>query len=68
MTVIRDEEPRDALPVRRLLEEAFGRQEEAELVEELRQNGGAAISLVAEVDGEVAGHIFFSPMTMVVYL
>lgn len=39
---------------------AFGRADEAELVARLRADGDALFELVAEEDGAVAGHIFFS--------
>ena len=37
---------------------------EADLVDALRANGHLTLSLVAEVDGEVVGHIGFSPATI----
>jgi putative acetyltransferase len=40
---------------------AFGGPIEADIVDALRANGNAHISLVAEVDGRVAGHVLFSP-------
>ncbi|HKQ77999.1 MAG TPA: N-acetyltransferase, partial [Blastocatellia bacterium] len=42
----------------------FGRPAEADLVDALRRNGKAAISLVAEDDGRVVGHILFSAVTI----
>lgn len=43
---------------------AFGRSAEADLVEQLRQKASPFISLVAEVDGEVRGHILFTPVVL----
>ena len=57
---IRPEKPEDIPAIRIVIEKAFGRPAEAELVDALRQNGKAAISLVAEDDGSIVGHIFFS--------
>ena len=48
--------------VRTVNEAAFGGSEEADLVDELRARGDALISLVAEVDGSIVGHIMFSRM------
>ena len=48
--------------MRRLLEAAFGRPDEADLVGALRADGDVALSLVAVADGAVAGHVLFSPM------
>lgn len=42
---------------------AFGQAAEADLVAALRDEAGV-ISLIAEVDGRVAGHILFSPVTL----
>lgn len=43
---------------------AFGRPEEADLVNHLRQAGALAISLVAVLEGRAVGHIAFSPMSI----
>jgi putative acetyltransferase len=61
---IRPEKPEDIPAIRIVIEKAFGRPAEAELVDALRQNGKAAISLVAEDDGGIVGHIFFSPVAI----
>ena len=64
MTNIREETPADFQAVRRVNELAFGRPEEAALVEALRTSAEGYVSLVAEVGGQVVGHIFFSPVTV----
>jgi putative acetyltransferase len=43
-----------------VVEAAFGQPDEARLVERLRAEGDVLFELVAEADGEVAGHILFS--------
>ena len=60
--VIREEQPDDEDAVRRLLTTAFGGPGEAQLVDDLRADGDALVSLVAEIDGAVVGHILFSPL------
>ncbi|HUF56733.1 MAG TPA: N-acetyltransferase [Thermohalobaculum sp.] len=60
---VRAESPGDLPAVGRVLEAAFGQPDEAELVERLRADGDAALSLVAVADGAVAGHVLFSPMS-----
>jgi len=40
----------------------FGKSDEAGLVDALRADGDALVELVAEEDGAVVGHIFFSPL------
>ena len=61
---VRPEKPEDARAIRIVIEQAFGRAAEADLVDALRRNGKATISLVAEDDGRVVGHILFSPVTI----
>jgi putative acetyltransferase len=62
--LIRAETAEDRALVRRVNELAFGRPNEADLVEALRENVHPYISLVAIGDDEVAGHIFFSPVSI----
>jgi len=62
--MIRPEKQSDYSEVRRVVAEAFDSEEEAELVERLRSAGKAVISLVAEIDGEIVGHILFSPVSL----
>jgi putative acetyltransferase len=59
--VIRPVEARDASAIRNVLRAAFGRDDEARLVERLRRDGDALVELVAERDGEILGHVLFSP-------
>jgi putative acetyltransferase len=59
---IRDETPRDITVIHDLVAAAFGRDEEARLVDRLRAEGDAAISLVACEGERLVGHILFSPM------
>ena len=61
---IRPEKPEDVPAIRDVIEQAFGRAAEADLVDALRRNGKAALSLVAEDEGRIVGHIFFSPVTV----
>lgn len=60
--IIRDEQSRDRAAVRRVNELAFGRPDEADLVEALHRNDCAVVALLAEAAGEVIGHIVFSPV------
>jgi putative acetyltransferase len=61
---IRDEEPGDVDRTFRVVESAFGRRLEADLVDALRRSARPQLSLVAERDGLVVGHVFFSPVTL----
>ena len=61
---IREERAADVARVQRVVRAAFGRDEEARLVERLRECARPRLSLVAESDGELAGHVFFSPVTL----
>jgi putative acetyltransferase len=60
--MIRPEELGEAAAVRRVNELAFGRHVEANLIEALRSHYTSLISLVAVIDGQVAGHILFCPV------
>jgi putative acetyltransferase len=61
---IRPETARDHRRVYEIQERAFGRRDEADLVDALREEVEPFISLVAEVEGRVEGHILFGPVTV----
>ncbi len=61
---IRPETPADRATVRAVNEAAFGTRAEADLVEALHRKDIPLISLVAEVEGMVVGHILFSPVSL----
>jgi putative acetyltransferase len=61
---IRAEEAGDEEGVREVLRSSFRRDAEVTLVDQLRAHDKAAISLVAICDGEVVGHVMFSPITV----
>jgi putative acetyltransferase len=50
--------------VRAVQSAAFGRGDEADLVDALRRQASPSLSLVAEVAGRVVGHVFFSPVAI----
>jgi putative acetyltransferase len=62
--LIRRETSADVPAVRRVEERAFGRAEEAVLVDALRTHDRMLLSLVAEADGRVVGHVAFSLVTV----
>ena len=64
MTTIRIETRTDHDEIRQVITAAFGVPGEAALVDALRTNGGLTLSLVAELDGKIVGHIAFSPVTV----
>jgi putative acetyltransferase len=64
MISIRRETPNDIPAIRQVNELAFEGKAEAELVDALRESGEPLISMVAEADGQVVGHILFSPVTI----
>ena len=57
---VRPEGDADLGAIRTVNREAFGTMAEADWVDALRANGDAALSLVAENDSGVVGHILFS--------
>jgi putative acetyltransferase len=62
MIDVRDESPRDWKAVYQVVSSVFGQSAEAELVEELREAGDTAVSLVADEDGQIVGHVLLSKM------
>jgi putative acetyltransferase len=64
LLVIRPETASDREAVLRVERDAFGQDTEPRLVEALHEGGHVTLSLVAELDGRVVGHILFSPMTV----
>jgi putative acetyltransferase len=59
---IREEIPSDIQNIRAVEAAAFPTEAEANLVDQLRQDGSAVYSLVAIADGRVVGHAMFSKM------
>lgn len=64
MVNIREERPEDIAAVRKANEQAFGQPQEADLVDALRRNCAALLSLVAVADEQIVGHAMFSPVTV----
>jgi putative acetyltransferase len=62
--LIRGEAPADIAAIRAVNEAAFGQRFEADLVDALRGEAHPFISLVAARNGEIVGHICFSPVTV----
>lgn len=60
--IVRPATPADEAAIREVVCAAFGQSDEALLVDILRRDGDALVELVAEADGQVVGHILFSPM------
>jgi putative acetyltransferase len=62
---VRAETPEDLRAIREVNREAFGGEDEARLVDALRDAGYVRLSLVAEQEGRVVGHILFSDLPIV---
>jgi putative acetyltransferase len=62
--LVRTERPEDCAAIRLVNEEAFGRPDEADLVDRLRAQGVVLASFIAEADGLIVGHILFSRMSI----
>src|ERR1051325_5432483 len=60
--MLRAEQPGDEQAIHDVHARAFGRDVESRLVDLLRQNGRAVVSLVALDNDRVVGHIMFSPI------
>ncbi len=64
MIKIHPETPEDIEAIGCVNEQAFGKQQEKELVDKLRRHGKLIVSLVAVKEREVVGHIAFSPVAV----
>ena len=64
MLSIRRETPEDIAAIRDVNEKAFQGKEEADIVDALRNHNAVTLSMVADLDGSVVGHILFSPVTV----
>lgn len=51
--------------VREVVTAAFGRADEADLVDRLRSDGDVLVELVAERSAEIVGHVLFSKLALV---
>ncbi len=58
----RQETDDDREAIRRVIDQAFGQAAEAELVDALRNEGYARLSMVAQCEGQIVGHILFSDL------
>lgn len=63
MVLIRSESPGDLLSIRELLVASFPTTAEADLVDRLRASQRLLVSLVAEAEDELVGHVAISPVT-----
>ena len=63
---VRVETPADFAAVHIVNREAFGQPDEADLVERLRADGEVVVSLVAERESAIVGHVLFSRLPIVV--
>lgn len=62
--MIRSAIPRDYPAIRQVIRHAFGRDDEANLVEQLRADGDALAEFVAATDIAIQAHIFYSPLAV----
>jgi putative acetyltransferase len=60
--IVREARLEDAGAVRAAVSAAFGREDEAKIVDGVRDAGDVLVEFVAEIDGEIAGHVLFSRM------
>ena len=71
--LVREEQPEDIAAIRRLTDEAFRRvpysnQKEAAIIEALRSASALTLSLVADEDGALPGHVLFHPCSSMVLI
>jgi putative acetyltransferase len=61
---VRSESDVDRAAIRAVNEAAFGSPVEADIIDALRAKGVELVSLVADRDGAILGHILFSPVSL----
>ncbi|MFH1768675.1 MAG: N-acetyltransferase [Candidatus Omnitrophota bacterium] len=61
MITVRGEKRKDIAVIRDINEKAFGQRQEADIIDKLRDKCSYFLSLVAEIDGCLVGHILFTP-------
>lgn len=61
---IRQERANDHAAIKEVNRLAFGREDEARLVDALGDGGYARLSLVAEDEGKISGHVLFSELSI----
>jgi predicted N-acetyltransferase YhbS len=62
--IFRPEQSHEVEAIHAVERAAFGREAEADLVDQIRASGGITLSLVAVDDDEIVGHVLFSPVTI----
>jgi putative acetyltransferase len=62
MIEFREESPKDKQAISHVVVTAFNQSAEAQLIEQLREAGDIVISMVAEENGQVVGHVLLSRM------
>ena len=63
MINLRPEEPSDQPEIFEVVERAFGKRTEAELVDLIRERGNSRIALVAQDEGSIVGYVLASPIS-----
>jgi putative acetyltransferase len=61
---IRDERPADVRSIRQVNWRAFGRDQEADIVDAVRSNGATLLSMIAVDEDDVVGHVMYSPVAI----
>lgn len=56
---LREARPEDKAEIRELVTRAFGRADEANIVDKLEAEGASYLQIVAELDGKIVGHLTF---------
>ena len=64
LPTIRPETPEDVDSICYVNAQAFGQEDESKIIEKLRNHGVLMVSLVAVQDGQIVGHIAFSPVAV----
>lgn len=60
MITIREENKNDLVTIKKINDKAFGQPQEGNVIDKIRESDSLVLSLVAEIDNNIVGHIFYS--------
>ena len=60
MITIREENENDLIIIKKINDKAFGQPQEGIVIDKIRESDSPVLSLVAEIDNTIVGHIFYS--------
>jgi len=60
MITIREENKNDLITIKKINDKVFGQSQEGDIIDKIRESDSQVLSLIAEIDNNIVGHIFYS--------